>query len=46
MARSVGQSARVLKREMKGIKHDEATTDTTTDPTAALPADQPAPADR
>jgi sec-independent protein translocase protein TatA len=51
MARSIGQSARVFKGEMKGMKGDEAREDAagTTDkpaappaPPAALPASQPA----
>jgi sec-independent protein translocase protein TatA len=51
MARSIGQSARVFKGEMKGMKSDETREDAagTTDkpaaqpaPPAALPASQPA----
>jgi sec-independent protein translocase protein TatA len=51
MARSIGQSARVFKGEMKGMKGDETREDAagTTDkpaappaPPAALPASQPA----
>jgi len=51
MARSIGQSARVFKGEMKGMKSDETPEDAagTTDkpaaqpaPPAALPASQPA----
>lgn len=39
MARSVGQSARVFKGEMKGLKEDGKTDDVAPDPypTAALP---------
>ncbi|WP_433282573.1 Sec-independent protein translocase subunit TatA [Pseudonocardia xinjiangensis] len=54
MARSIGQSARVFKGEMKGMKGDDApagdATTTTTEkpaaapaPPAALPTAQPAP---
>jgi sec-independent protein translocase protein TatA len=34
MARSIGQSARVFKGEMKGMKSDEATSGTTDKPAA------------
>lgn len=39
MARSIGQSARVFKGEMKGLREDEDTA-----ATAKQPADPPAPA--
>lgn len=37
MARSIGQSARVLKGEMKGLKSDEKPADTATPEKQALP---------
>lgn len=45
MARSVGQSARVFKGEMKGLKDDDARTRQAEDPQPAqeLPAAAPAP---
>jgi sec-independent protein translocase protein TatA len=45
MARSIGQSARVFKGEMKGMKSDETREDAagTTDKPAEKPAAQPAP---
>jgi sec-independent protein translocase protein TatA len=47
MARSVGQSARVFKGEMKGLKEDgkdESAAATPTDPPAATPQPAPLPA--
>ena len=41
MARSIGQSARVFKGEMKGMKGDEAKSETPAGP-AAAPAPPPA----
>jgi sec-independent protein translocase protein TatA len=46
MARSIGQSARVFKGEMKGMKNDGAATDAApapADPPAATPAPAPLP---
>lgn len=46
MARSIGQSARVFKGEMKGMKNDGAATDaaaTPAEPPAATPAPAPLP---
>ncbi|MGQ0574866.1 MAG: Sec-independent protein translocase subunit TatA [Pseudonocardia sp.] len=42
MARSIGQSARVFKGEMKGMKADDQTTSTAKPEAAALPPTQPA----
>lgn len=44
MARSIGQSARVFKGEMKGMKSDDAPAKKAEEPPAALPAPTPAPA--
>ncbi|MHA6782776.1 Sec-independent protein translocase subunit TatA [Pseudonocardia saturnea] len=46
MARSIGQSARVFKGEMKGMKSDSAATDAApapADPPATTPAPAPLP---
>ncbi len=44
MARSVGQSARVFKGEMKGLRDDEGRTTPGTTPSAGSPASQARPA--
>jgi sec-independent protein translocase protein TatA len=44
MARSIGQSARVFKGEMKGLKDDETQAKDPTKPAQPLPQAQPAPA--
>jgi sec-independent protein translocase protein TatA len=41
MARSIGQSARVFKGEMKGMKNDDATKQQADPPPAAPPAQLP-----
>jgi sec-independent protein translocase protein TatA len=43
MARSVGQSARVFRGEMKGLKSDDETARKSTEQPAEPPAAQPAP---